>query len=109
MKDEIFSDSILTEMYNKRIEDFYYKVIKKYGECESENEEEKLRNRLTELIKQNVKEEECIDEILDVLDNLETAYKNTNDWWEEKCYKAGIVDGMSFNVETDKFRKLLDC
>ena len=107
MKDEIFSDSILSDMYKARTDNFYYKIVEKYGECESENEEEQLRDKLVELIGENIDSEEIVEQIIDILDDLESAYKVTNDWWGEKYYKAGVVDGMAFDYETKDFKKLL--
>ena len=106
MKDDIFSDSILSDMYKARTENFYYKIVEKYGECEAENEEEQLREKIVELIGENIESEEIAEQIIDILDDLESAYKVTNDWWGEKFYKAGVVDGMSFDYETKDFKKM---
>ncbi len=107
--EELFKNQILNDLYETRGDGFECEYIKQYGQPEEIKKSQVLDEELTKLIKEKVKDEKELDEILNKLNDFQGAVMGEMCFWNEQYYKLGFLDFMYLKKELverkEKFSK----
>lgn len=98
-----FKRNILDEMYELKGDEFADKILKEMSKQKKELGSLAIEEKLTEKIKEIVTDEEKQKEILDLLNKYELSTEDDDDFWNKMYYKLGAYDcaRMSEVVKTE--------
>ena len=98
-----FKRNILDEMYELKGDEFADKILKEMSKQKKELGSLAIEEKLTEKIKEIVTDEEKQKEILDLLNKYELSTGDDDDFWNKMYYKLGAYDcaRMSEVVKTE--------
>ena len=99
-----FKRNILDEMYELKGDEFADKILKEMSKQKKELGSLAIEEKLTEKIKEIVTDEEKQKEILDLLNKYELSTGDDDDFWNKMYYKLGAYDcaRMSEVVKTEE-------
>lgn len=89
------SENILDELYEKR----YETIIRQVNRTAENQIIENTQNEIKKMIKENIKDIEIKNLILEKFELLEEYGLEENIFYEKKFYKSGFADGISFKAE----------
>lgn len=89
---KIFKRDILDELYELKGDEFADNILKEMSKQKKELGSLTIEEKLTEKIKEVVTDEEKQKEILDLLNKYELATGNDDDFWNKMYYKLGAYD-----------------
>ena len=95
--------NILDELYELKGDEFADNILKEMSKQEKELESLAIEEKLTEKIKEVVTDEKKQNEILNLLNKFELATGDDDDFWNKMYYKLGAYDciRMSEVVKTE--------
>lgn len=101
--EKFFKRNILDELYELKGDEFADNILKEMSKQKKELESLDIEEKLTEKIKEVVTDEEKQKEILDLLNKYELATGDDDDFWNKMYYKLGAYDciRMSEIVKTE--------
>lgn len=97
--ENLFKNQILNDLYETRGDGFECEYIKQYGETEEITKSRELEEKLTGIIKEKVKDEKVLDEILSKLNDFQGAVIGEMCFWNEQYYKLGFLDSVYLKKE----------
>ena len=95
--DELFENSILDELFEKRKIEFINHIRAK-NEIEEEKRRIEDEESFTNLLKKRVKAWDY-EEVIDKLNELETSIIDESNYWNKMFYKLGLADYEMLNNE----------
>ena len=98
-----FKRNILDDMYELKGDEFADNILKEMSKQKKELESLAIEEKLTEKIKEVVTDEKKQNEILNLLNKFELATGDDDDFWNKMYYKLGAYDciRMSEVVKTE--------
>ncbi len=97
--ENIFEDSVLSDLFAIRRDGFEKLVTKNYGACEELKKVDKTNQELQKLVKETIEDKEKQIEILNQLYGFHDAMFGEMEYWSEHYYKFGLVDGLFLKEE----------
>lgn len=90
--EKFFSNGILDELYNSKSSEFEDNILKEMKKRNIEFEALEVEEKLTNKIKEVVKDENSKNEILELLNQFELKEGKEEDFWSKMYYKLGAYD-----------------
>lgn len=107
--ENIFNEPILDQMYEFRMEDFEQAVYKKNDEIKKiEGNICDLGDKISELMKKLIPNEEEYQKAFDLLREYELSFGNEISFWSKQYYKLGMSDMNKLKLELKKGVKAFD-
>lgn len=97
--EDLFKNQILKELYEIRGDGFESEYMKQYGKPKEIVKSKETEEKVTNIIKEKVKDEKEIDRILKTLNDFQGAVIGEMSFWNEQYYKLGFLDSVYLKKE----------
>ena len=93
--DEIVENEVLEDLFNVRSDGFQARFVKEYGETEEMKQVQESENKLIDMIKSNINNEEIQKQLIKQYYNVTDNMIAVECFWMKQYYKLGFIDRAS--------------
>lgn len=93
--DEIVENEVLEDLFNARSDGFQARFVKEYGETDEMKKVQNSENKLINMIKSNINNEEIQKQIIRQYYNVTDNMTAVECFWMKQYYKLGFTDRIS--------------